>query len=667
MFSLTTLSDRLDQLAQDLRHHKRLYYAGEPAISDAEYDALEDEFRALTGEHPELAPADNPLEQVGAELAGELYADARHAVPMLSLEKATSDAELDAFLRRYPGQTFALWPKFDGLSVSVLYRGGRLARAATRGNGEVGQDVTVNVRGGEVHGMPEVLPERIDCEIRGEVVMLRSAWRAYNDAHPDKPLANARSAAAGTLLAKDRSKVADRPVTFYAFDLIRLSEGKAERKLVDELTDLGFNVEGYAEFADPDGIREYAQRILDARADSDYELDGVVIKLADRAAYDAAGHTSHHPKGAIAFKAQGEVAVTRLLAVDWTPGKTGQLTPRGHVERVFVSGTHIEHVSLHNLAVIAARDIRVGDRVYILRRGDVIPFVSGVVNPADRDGTERVIEPPAACPSCGGPLAIVGTSRVVMCENTQGCPAQRLRRLIQWCSRAGGDVEGLSEARLEQLIETGLVSTPSDIYRLDYETLMPEGKARFERWGGRSVRNLLAAIEKSKSVGLRRALVGWSIPLTSDGTAKRICRHGYQSVEQLQAATVEELCEVEDVGPVVAHALREFLDQPATQAEIRALRELGVGLDVRDEDRPVKPSADSPFTGKTVVITGTLSVEREEFQALLEASGAKASGSVSAKTDYIITGESAGSKLNKAESLGVAVLSEEQARAMLAE
>jgi DNA ligase (NAD+) len=667
MSPLTAVSDRVDQLAQDLRHHKRLYYLGEPAISDAEYDALEDEFRALLGEHPELAPADNPLEEVGAELAGELYADARHEVQMLSLEKATTEAELDAFLGRFAGQAFALWPKFDGLSVSVLYRGGRLARAATRGNGEVGQDVTVNVRGGEVHGMPEVLPERIDCEVRGEVVMLRSDWRAYNASHEDKPLANARSAAAGTLLAKDRGKVADRPVTFYAFDLIRLSDGAAERKLADELADLGFIVEGYAESADPEVIRAYIERILERRLEVDYELDGVVIKLLDRAAYDAAGQTSHHPKGAIAFKLPPEVAVTRLLAVDWTPGKTGQLTPRGRVERVFVSGTHIEHVTMHNLAVIAARDIRIGDRVYILRRGDVIPFVSGVVNPAERDGGERAIEPPDVCPSCGGPLALVGESRVVMCENSQGCPAQRLRRLIHWCSRAGADVEGLSEARLEQLIEAGLVSAPSDIYRLDYETLMPEGKARFEGWGERSVRNLLAAIEKSKAVGLRRALVGWSIPLTSEGTAKRICRHGYESIEQLQAASVEALCEVEDIGPVVARALRDFLDQPATQAEVTRLRELGVSLDLRDEDRPVEASGDSPFAGKTVVITGTLSTDRKDFQTLLEAAGAKASGSVSAKTDYLVAGESAGSKLTRAQSLGVAVLSEDQARAMLAQ
>jgi DNA ligase (NAD+) len=665
MSSLTNLSDRIDQLAHDLRHHKQLYYSGEPEISDAEYDALEDEFRRLLAEHPDLTPADNPLEQVGGELAGELYADARHKVPMLSLEKATSDAELDAFLGRFPGQTFALWPKFDGLSLSVLYRGGRLARAATRGNGEVGQDVTVNVRGGDVHGMPETLPERIDCEVRGEVVMLRSDWRAYNEAHADKPLANARSAAAGTLLAKDRGKVADRPVRFYAFDLSRLSDGTPKRKLADELTGLGFNVEGYAESGDAEEIRAYIGRILDSRAHLDYELDGVVIKLADPAAFEAAGQTGHHPKGAIAFKPPPEIAVTRLLDVDWTPGKTGQLTPRGRVERVFVSGTHIEHVSLHNLAVIAARDIRTGDRVLILRRGDVIPFVSGVVNPAERDGTERVIEPPAACPSCGGPLAIVGESRVVMCDNSQGCPAQRLRRLIHWCSRAGADVEGLSEARLEQLIGANLVSTPSDIYRLDSETLMPDGKARFEGWGERSVRNLLAAIEKSRAVGLRRALVGWSIPLTSEGTAKRICRHGYESIEQLEAATVEELCEVEDVGPVVAEALRAFLDQAATQAEIAALRELGVSLDVRDEDRPIQASADSPFAGKTVVITGTLSVDRTEFQALLEASGAKASGAVSAKTDYLIAGDSAGSKLTKAQSLGIAVLTEDEARAML--
>jgi DNA ligase (NAD+) len=663
--SLTTVSDRIDKLAHDLRHHKTLYYSGEPAISDAEYDALEEELRALVGAHPELAPADNPLEEVGAELAGELYADARHEVAMLSLEKATSDAELDTFLARFAGQAFALWPKFDGLSLSVLYRDGRLARAATRGNGEVGQDVTVNVRGGDIDGMPEVLPERIDCEVRGEVVMLRSDWRAYNDAHPDRRLANARTGAAGTLLAKDRSKAAERRLTFYAFDLIRLGGDQLQRKLADELAGLGFTVEGYAEAADAQAIREYIQRVIGRRAEVDYELDGVVVRLLDRAAYEAAGQTGHHPKGAIAFKLPPEVAVTRLLEVDWTPGKTGQLTPRGRVERVFVSGTHIEHVSLHNLAVIAARDIRIGDRVFILRRGDVIPFVSGVVDPAQRDGGERTIEPPAACPSCGGPLAIVGASRVVMCENSQGCPAQRLRRLIHWCSRAGADVEGLSEARLEQLIAAGLVSAPSDIYRLNREALMPQGKPRFEGWGERSVSNLLAAIDKSKAVGLRRALVGWSIPLTSEGTAKRLCRHGYESIEQLQAATVQELCEVQDVGPVVAQALRNFLDQPATQAEIAELRSLGVDLDARDEDRAIRARPGSVFDGKTVVITGTLSVDRKEFQALLEAAGANASGSVSAKTDYLIAGESAGSKLKKAQSLGIAVLSEEDARAML--
>jgi DNA ligase (NAD+) len=385
-------------------------------------------------------------------------------------------------------------PKFDGLSLSVLYRGGNLARAATRGNGEVGQDVTVNVRGGDLHGMPETLPQRLDCEVRGEVVMLRSDWRAYNEAHPDKLLANARSGAAGTLLAKDRNKVAERRLTFFAFDLIRLDDDAADRKLADELTDLGFTVEGYAESVDPAAIRAYLQRVLDRRNDVDYELDGAVIKLVDRAAYEAAGATQHHPRGALAWKLPPEVAVTRLLEVDWTPGKTGQLTPRGRIERVFVAGVHIERVTLHNLAVIAERDIRIGDRVFILRRGDVIPFVSGVVNPAERVGSEQVIEPPTACPSCGGPLVLVGESRVVVCENTLGCPAQRLRRLIHWCSRAGADVEGLSQARLEQLIDAGLVSTPSDIYRLDHETLMPKGKARFEGWGERSVRNLLDAI-----------------------------------------------------------------------------------------------------------------------------------------------------------------------------
>lgn len=664
---ITVTQDRIDALSQELRGHRKSYYAGTPVLSDAEYDALEDEFRALLIASPELAPADNPLEEVGADLAGELFADARHEVPMLSLAKATTDEQLEAFLARFPGATFACSPKFDGLSLSLLYRKGVLARAATRGNGEVGEDVTVNVRSG-LHGVPERLPHAIDCEIRGEVVMLRSHWLAYNASHPQKPLANPRNGAAGTLRAKDRAKVEDRPLTFMAFDLIRLDdENDMTAGLATELSDLGFTAEGYSESSDPAAVRAYIQNVLAVRDRVDYELDGIVIKLANRRDYAAAGATGHHPRGAIAYKLPPEVGVTTLLEVDWTPGKTGQLSPRGRVEKVFVAGTNIEHVTLHNLAVIAERDIRVGDRVFIMRRGDVIPFVSGVVDAKARTGKEKLIAPPSACPSCKGKLIEVGESRVVVCENTQGCPAQRLRRLMHWSSRSGADIEGLSEQRLVQLIEAGLVSVPSDIYRLTTEVLLPEGKPLFAGWGEKSVRNLLAAIDKSRVVGLRRAIVGWSIPMNSEGTAKRLCRHGYESVEQLQAASVDELVQVEDVGSVVAQAMRDFLDSTDTQAEIKALRDLGVSLDAHTQDRPVAAPANSPFAGKSVVITGTLSKGRKEVQADFEAAGAKAQGSVSAKTDILIVGENAGSKLKKAEGLGVTVLTEAEAYALLSD
>jgi DNA ligase (NAD+) len=458
--------------------------------------------------------------------------------------------------------------------------------------------------------------------------------------------------------------VVDRALCFNAFEVILL-DGTTASSQADELAALGYEALGYAETDDPAVVQAYIDETERTRAAVDYELDGVVIKLADRSAYEAAGATGSHPKGALAHKLAPEVSETLLLEVDWKPGKTGQLTPRGRVTPVFVGGTTITYASLHNLSMIAERDIRIGDRIRIQRAGDVIPFVAGPVDISKRDGSEQVIVPPSACPSCGGPLVEVGSSRILKCENTLGCPSQKLRRLSHFSSRAAADVEGLSEQRLAQLTEAGLLSRTSDLYRLTRESLMPAGKP-LEGMGEKSVDNLLAAVEKSKDVGLRRAIIGWSIPLCSEGTAKRLCRHGYESIEQLQAASVEELCEVEDIGPEVAASLRAFLDQADTQQEILDLRSLGVNLDVLPVDRPVQAPTNSVFAGKSVVITGTLSKGRKEVQTDLEAAGAKASGSISVKTDFLIAGENAGSKLAKAQSLGVRILSEAEAYAMLA-
>ena len=647
------------ELQATLRRHKELYYNEQPEISDAEYDALEEQLRALVEANPSIADEITVLDQVGAA-ASNLFSDVRHAAPMLSLDKVHDDPALAKFLAKFEDARFALWPKFDGASLSVRYENGKLVQAATRGDGRVGDDITANVA--EIKNLPSKLDSAIDCEVRGEVVMLKSDFATYNAAHPEKPLVNTRNAAAGTLRAKTRSKVADRPLTFYPFDLVG-SEATEGKTLADELTGLGFHVEGYTEVSSVDEVNNYVAELESKRDSLDYDVDGVVIKLADRAAYEAAGSTSHHPRGAVARKLAAEIGETELLEVIWQVGKSGINAPVADINPVFVAGTTIRRASLHNLAMIAERDIRIGDRIQIKRAGDVIPHVIGPVDTSKRSGSETSIERPTSCASCAGPLVEEGESRILRCENVQGCPAQLLRRLIHWAGRSAADIDAVGEKWIAKLVEAGLLSKPSDFYALDSEQLI----AAFDGdgMGKRLAEKMVASIETSKSVGLRRTIIGWSIPFASEGTAVRLCRAGYESIEQVAAATVAELEQIEDVGPVVAESLNTFLNLPATQAEITALRAKGVSLDVAAEDVPVEVAADAAFTDKKVVITGTLSVGRNDFKKVLEAAGAKVSSSISKNTDYLVAGESAGSKLTKAEDLGVAVLTEAEARAMI--
>lgn len=654
MTSRHDASARAAELEAELRRHKKLYYDGTPEISDAEYDALEAELESVYEISPDVRPDQSVLDEVGAPV-GELFSAVRHAHPMLSLDKVHTDDDTAAFLAKFPGKRFLVTHKFDGTSLSLTYKGGRLVQAATRGDGEVGEDVTVNVKG--MRGVPEQLSTPVDVEVRGEVVMLKSDFNAYNTSHTDNPLKNPRNAAAGTLRAKDRAAVADRPLTFMAFDA--LGNGDLPRKTAEAILSLGFRMGDYIESDDPKLIQRFIDEIDEKRPRLDYDIDGVVIRLADRDEYDAAGQTGHHPKGAVARKLAAEIGETTLLSVTWQVGKTGLIAPVAEIQPLFLAGTTINRATLHNRSVISERGIRVGQRIQIKRAGDVIPFVIGPVPGEESKGQE--IPPPPACPSCGGHV-IEGPSQVLICQNSEGCPAQALRRLIHWASRAGADIDAIGESWIEKFSQAGILSKPSDFYRLDKQTLLG-----FDRMGEKLAEKMLASIEQSKSVGLRRALIGWSIPMCSEGTAKRLCRAGYESVEQVAAAREDELIQVEDIGPIVAKSIRTFFSEPATQTEIKDLRSLGVSLDVRDEDKPVKIDAASagPFYGKAVVITGTLSVGRKEFQTLLESHGAKASGSISAKTDYLIAGENAGSKLKKAESLGVAVLTEQQARDML--
>ncbi|MEU4449078.1 NAD-dependent DNA ligase LigA [Actinosynnema sp. NPDC050801] len=644
--------ERIQELADQIVVLRDAYYQGSPLVADAEYDAIEDELRGLIEANPEWAPDPNPLEQVGAPAV--LHAPVRHSRPMLSLEKATKPEQVAAFFDRFPGQPVVVMPKLDGLSLALVYEQGRLARAVTRGDGTTGDDVTTLVR-----ALVDGVPERVDApgrvEVRGEAVMLRSTFAAYNTAHPDKPLINPRNAAAGTLRAKDPATVAERRLTFFAFDL-DTSEGGAAADLEHGLRALGFAVADMRHCDDAAAAQDVISGIEARRNELDYDLDGAVLRLANRDAFAAAGTRSNSPRGALAFKFAAEEKTTVLADVVWDVGKTGKIAPVARLEPVFVGGTTVTRATLANQEVIRAKGIRIGDTVLIRRAGDVIPFVAGVLDAAKRTGAEREIVPPSECPSCGQPLTEQGNSRELFCTNV-ACPAQTVRRLIHWASRAAADIDAVGPVWIERLAEAGLLEHPSDFYTLTKERLL-----EFDRIGEVSAARMIESIAASSRVGLRRALIGLAIPMASEGTAARLCRAGFGSLEEVADAGEERLVAVEDIGPKVAASLIEHLAR--LRPELARLREHGVSLDVREEDLPPVIASDAPLAGKTVVVTGAISdprsgekVPRPTFQRLCEKAGATTASSVSANTDLLITGADVGAgKLTKAEKLGVEVV-----------
>jgi DNA ligase (NAD+) len=648
-----TTRERIEDLAEQITKLREAYYDGEPLAADADYDALEDELRALIAEHPDLTPDPNPLESVGAPAA--LHSPVRHSRPMLSLEKSTTPEQVSAFFGRFPGQPVVVMPKLDGVSLAVVYEDGRLARTITRGDGTVGEDVTPLVR-----ELGDGIPPKIDAsgrvEVRGELVMLRSTFAAYNAAHADKPLINPRGAAAGTLRAKTAAAVEGRRMRFFAFDL-DTSDG-AQADLEDALRTLGFDAADMRHCDDAAAAQAVISEIEETRDELDYDLDGAVLRLADRNAYAAAGTRSNSPRGALAFKFAAEEKTTVLADVVWDVGKTGKVAPVAMLEPVFVGGTTVMRATLANQEVIRARGVKIGDTVLVRRAGDVIPFVAGVLDESKRTGAEKEIVPPSECPSCGQPLTEQGNSRELFCTNV-ACPAQTARRLIHWASRSAADIEAIGPVWIERLADSGDLEAPSDFYALTRERLL-----EFDGIADVSADRMVESIERSKPVGLRRALIGLAIPMASEATAMRLCRAGYASLEAVADADEEALQQVEDIGPKVAASLHSHLNRDSTRAELARLRELGVDLDVREEDLPPKVSADAPLAGKTVVVTGTISdprsgekIPRPTFQRLCERAGATTASSVSANTDMLITGENVGAaKTNKAEKLGVEVV-----------
>jgi DNA ligase (NAD+) len=657
MSTSTDPRERIEHLASRIVALRDAYYRGEPLVADADYDALEDELRTLIGEHPDLAPDPNPLERVGAPAV--LHAPVRHSRPMLSLDKATTPAQVAAFFDRFPGQPVVVMPKLDGLSLALVYERGRLARAVTRGDGTTGDDVTMLVRA-LADGVPDAIDSTGVVEVRGELVMLRSTFGAYNAAHPDKPLINPRNAAAGTIRAKDPVQVAERRLRFFAFDLATADGEDAD--LEAALRTLGFDAADMRHCDDAAAAQELIAAIEAGRNDLDYDLDGAVLRLADRNAYAAAGTRANSPRGALAFKYAAEEKTTLLADVVWDVGKIGKVAPVAVLEPVFVGGTTVTRATLANQDVIRARDVRIGDTVLVRRAGDVIPFVAGVLDASRRTGAEREIVAPTDCPSCAQPLTEQGNSRELYCTNV-ACPAQTVRRLIHWASRAAADIEAIGGVWIERLSEAGRLERPSDFYALERDDLLA-----FDGIGEISADRMLESIDGSRGVGLRRALIGLAIPMASEGTAARLCRAGYGSLEEVADADEERLQQVEDIGPKVAASLREHLNRERTRAELKRLRELGVDLDVRAEDLPPQVVSGAPLAGMTVVITGAIAdprsgekVPRPAFQRLCERAGATAVSSVSATTDLLICGADVGaSKIAKAEKLGVEIVGQDE-------
>ena len=677
-------ADRAAGLRAQLHHHAHRYYTlDDPEIPDAEYDRLFQALQALEAEHPELLSADSPTQRVGGRVL-EGFAPVRHAVPMLSINtetdtEASGALNFDNRVRRAlglgegdPPVEYVAELKFDGLAMNLRYLDGVLVQAATRGDGEVGEDVTNNVR--TIQQVPLRLPADAPpvLEVRGEVYMRRDDFETLNDrqrakiaagAKGEKTFVNPRNAAAGAVRQLDSGIAAQRPLSFFAYGLGEVTP--AERGgpafethygLLQQLKTWGFPVaEQTTRATGAEALVAFHQHIGAARDQLPYDIDGVVYKVNALALQRQLGFVSREPRWAVAHKYPAQEQLTTVLAIDVQVGRTGKLTPVAKLAPVFVGGVTVTNATLHNEAEARRKDVRVGDTVIVRRAGDVIPEVVAVL-PEKRVGDPPVFTMPSHCPVCGS-SAVQETGEVDhRCTGGLFCGAQRKQAILHFAQRRAVEIEGLGDKLVEQLVDAGVVNTLPDLYKLGFTAL-----ASLERMAEKSAQNILAALEKSKQTTLPRFLFGLGIRHVGEATAKDLARH-CGSLDRIMDASVEQLLEVNDVGPVVAQSIRTFFDQPHNREVVEQLRACGVRW---GEGEPAE-RAPQPLAGKTFVLTGTLpTLKREEARALLEAAGAKVAGSVSKKTDFVVAGAEAGSKLAKAQELGVVVLDEAGLLALL--
>ena len=650
--------------AQLAQHDYRYYVLDDPQVPDAEYDRLMRELRALEAADPRLVTADSPTQRV-AGTPSPAFGEVVHQVPMLSLDNAFTEEDVAAFDRRIHERLdlsgeldYVAEPKLDGLAVTVIYRDGVLAQAATRGDGVTGEDVTANVR--TIRAVPQRLRGKAPrlIEARGEVFMPIQGFERMNAQareRGEKVFVNPRNAAAGSLRQLDPRISAARPLTAFFYALGAL-EGQAlppgQMELLQLLRSLGLPVSPEVRAVrGVEGCLAYYRDLGARRAGLPYQIDGVVYKLESRADQERLGYLSRSPRWAIAHKFPADEAVTQVQGVEFQVGRTGALTPVARLAPVFVSGVTVSNATLHNIDEVHRKDVRVGDTVIVRRAGDVIPEVVSVISERRPAGTVPV-QLPARCPVCNSPVLRVEGEAAARCTGGFTCRAQRQEALRHFASRRALDIEGLGDKLIGQLVEQDVLKSPADIYSLTAARL-----EELERMGEKSAQNLIAAIEKSKRTSLPRLLFGLGIREVGEATALALARH-FGTLERLMAADADAIEQVPDVGPVVAAHVAAFFGSAEHRRVIKALQDEGV---VWPEIKAQRSEAQTALAGKTFVLTGTLeSLTREAAQEALTARGAKVSGSVSKKTSYVVAGAEAGSKLAKAETLGVPVIDEAQ-------
>ena len=664
-----SISERIEALREEIRQHNHLYHVLDaPEIPDSEYDRLMRELIELESKHPEFITPDSPTQRVG-DAPISAFGTVTHRLPMLSLDNAFSEEELREFDKRVrsrleleddaTGLEYAAEPKLDGAAVSLLYEDGVLVRAATRGDGTTGEDITHNVR--TIESVPlrlrgEGYPERL--EVRGEVYMPRAGFEAYNqkaEAAGEKTFVNPRNAAAGSLRQLDPKLTAERPLDMYAYSVGIVDGGELPDRhsaVLDRLIDWGLRVSpDRAVVSGADGCLDYYRHISDVRNSLPYEIDGVVYKVNVLRLQQELGFVSRAPRWAIAHKFPAQEEMTQVNAVEFQVGRTGALTPVARLEPVFVGGVTVSNATLHNIDELHRKDVRPGDTVIIRRAGDVIPEVVRVVV-SRRPKDAMPVSLPETCPVCESHVTREEGEAVARCTGGLFCSAQRVESLKHFVSRKAMDIDGLGAKLIEQLVDLDRLKTPADIFDLSIDELV-----ELERMGQKSAENLVAAIDKSRKTTLPRFLYALGIREVGEATAAGLAQH-FGRFHHLLEADDEQLQNVPDVGPIVAKRIADFFAEPHNREVIQNLLDRGVEW---PESEPSTADPDGPLSGKTIVLTGSLSsMTRDEAKQEILRLGGKVTGSVSKKTDYVVFGEKAGSKLSKAEKLGVATMSEKE-------